>query len=269
MKKVRSSSSSTWPAPKRGKTRALKKPSTIMKKKPFVKVPYVRHGKTTQKSRKEKEKWGRSVQMFLNKGPLALIKLLTKDGILQKPTKCPHCASASVGPLKYCKQWNGYVYRCSKRACHCRIWPHSFHPIFYHSKGKGSDLNMQASVLFCATIGIPQVSTHLLFDVDAKAVARIYNNLEIARVKFVRRQEKAIVYGGWCDVEARAPGPGPIRKRDWKPIAHKHLLGRRVILHTDGARAYKMKLDKVIHCNVVHKQKKKIVRGKAWYGVKG
>ena len=179
---------------------------------------------------------------------------------------------------------------------------------------------MQASVLFCATIGIPQVSTHLLFDVDAKAVARIYNNLEIARAKFVRRQEKAIVYGGWCDVEAdevdlgkgflddtagqkkgvttaweqwgglvergrpeslrlfrlnpaatkaRAPGPGPIRKRDWKPIAHKHLLGRRVILHTDGARAYKMKLDKVIHCNVVHKQKKKIVRGKAWYGVKG
>ena len=36
----------------------------------------------------------------------------------------------------------------------------------------------------------------------------------------------------------RAPGPGPICKRDWKPIAHKHLLGRRVILHADGARAY-------------------------------
>ena len=134
------------------------------------------------------------------------------------------------------------------------------------------------------------MSTHLLFDVDAKVVARIYNNLDAARAKFVHRQEKAIAYGGWCDVEAdevdlgkgflddttdgqkkgvttaweqwgalvergrpeslrlfrlnpaatntRAPGPGPICKRDWKPIAHKHLLGRRVILHADGARAY-------------------------------
>ena len=64
-KKVRSSSSSTWPAPKRGKTRALKKPSTIMKKKSPVKVPYVRHGQRSQKSRKERENLGRSVQMFL------------------------------------------------------------------------------------------------------------------------------------------------------------------------------------------------------------
>ena len=34
-----------------------------------------------------------------------------------------------------------------------------------------------------------------------------------------------------------APGPGAIRKRDWAPIANKHLKGRRVFLHTDGARA--------------------------------
>ena len=39
------------------------------------------------------------------------------------------------------------------------------------------------------------------------------------------------------NTKKRAPGPGPIRKRDWKPIAKKHLEGKNVILHTDGARA--------------------------------
>ncbi|CAE7639351.1 unnamed protein product, partial [Symbiodinium sp. CCMP2456] len=56
--------------------------------------------------------------------------------------------------------------------------------------------------------------------------------------------------------KTRSPGPGPIRKKDWKPIAEKLLAGRHIVLHTDGARAYKLKLDKVAHCNVVHKKKK-------------
>ena len=49
---------------------------------------------------------------------------------------------------------------------------------------------------------------------------------------------------------ARAPGPGPIRKRDWAPIASRLLKNRRVILHTDGARAYKMTVPGVVHDNV-------------------
>ena len=65
------------------------------------------------------------------------------------------------------------------------------------------------------------------------------------------------------NTKARAPGPGSIRKRDWRPIATKLLAGKNVILHTDGAGAYSMKLDKVIHCTVVHQKKEKIFRGKA------
>lgn len=61
----------------------------------------------------------------------------------------------------------------------------------------------------------------------------------------------------------RSPGPGPITRRDWAPIAARHLKDREVILHTDGARAYKMKINGVIHDNVVHKKKKVIVKGKA------
>ena len=60
----------------------------------------------------------------------------------------------------------------------------------------------------------------------------------------------------------RAPGPGALRKVEWKPIATKHLANRKVVLHSNGARAYKLKVPGVMHCNVVHKTKVK-VNGKA------
>ena len=41
--------------------------------------------------------------------------------------------------------------------------------------------------------------------------------------------------------QRRARGPGPIRKRDWAPIANKLLKGRNVILHTvDEIRVFKI-----------------------------
>ncbi|CAK0910510.1 unnamed protein product, partial [Prorocentrum cordatum] len=64
-----------------------------------------------------------------------------------------------------------------------------------------------------------------------------------------------------CTTKRRAPGPGPIRKRDWKPIAKRHLENREVVLHTDGAKAYKLKIPKVLHDNVVHMKKKVTLRG--------
>lgn len=60
----------------------------------------------------------------------------------------------------------------------------------------------------------------------------------------------------------RAPGPGAIKKKDWKPWAQRHLAGRKVILHTDSARSYKMKLDSVVHDAVVHGKKRQKVGGK-------
>jgi hypothetical protein len=60
----------------------------------------------------------------------------------------------------------------------------------------------------------------------------------------------------------RCPGPGPIRKVEWKKFAEKHLKGRKVILHTDGAKAYRIKVDGVLHDNVVHQKKLVVVKGK-------
>ena len=59
----------------------------------------------------------------------------------------------------------------------------------------------------------------------------------------------------------RSPGPGPITKADWTPVATKWLKDKHVFLHTDGARSFKLaqnrknKLSGVIHDYVVHKIK--------------
>ena len=44
----------------------------------------------------------------------------------------------------------------------------------------------------------------------------------------------------------RAPGPGPILRSQWLPIARRYLSGRGIILHTDSARAYEAVLPKVV-----------------------
>ena len=62
--------------------------------------------------------------------------------------------------------------------------------------------------------------------------------------------------------EVRAPGPGAVRKTEWMPLGRKHLEGRHVILHTDAARSYTAKIDGVLHDNVVHAKKRKVMNGK-------
>ena len=58
----------------------------------------------------------------------------------------------------------------------------------------------------------------------------------------------------------RAPGAGCIRAPEWKRIAHSMLRNRKVILHTDGARSYKLRVPGMLHDHVVHKKKPKTDR---------
>ncbi|CAE7239342.1 unnamed protein product [Symbiodinium sp. CCMP2592] len=60
----------------------------------------------------------------------------------------------------------------------------------------------------------------------------------------------------------RSPGPGPIKKCDWKPIADKRLKDKQVLLHTDSARAYNSKTRGVLHASVVHKKRQVSVGGR-------
>ena len=61
----------------------------------------------------------------------------------------------------------------------------------------------------------------------------------------------------------RAPGPGAIKKIDWKPLADRYLRKRHIILHTDRAKSYAMKVDGVKHDSVRH-CKKRVKRGGKW-----
>ena len=92
---------------------------------------------------------------------------------------------------------------------------------------------------------------------------------------------KPIVWEQWCGIVAgghpqtlvlhrlnpltsarRAPGPGAIRKLEWKPLAKKHLKNRKVVLHTDKAKSYKLKLPGILHDQVRHCKKRVKVKGK-------
>ena len=60
----------------------------------------------------------------------------------------------------------------------------------------------------------------------------------------------------------RAPGPGAVRKVEWKPLADKLLKGRAVVFHTDSAKSYKLRVQGIIHDNVVHAKKRVKINGK-------
>eukprot|EP00971_Amphidinium_carterae_P311873 6199272-Amphidinium_carterae.1 len=54
----------------------------------------------------------------------------------------------------------------------------------------------------------------------------------------------------------RSPGPGPLLKADWLPIANQYLSGRNIVLNTDSAKAYDMEVEGVKHTSVRHSWKK-------------
>ena len=68
------------------------------------------------------------------------------------------------------------------------------------------------------------------------------------------------------NTKPHAPGPGPSRRQDWTNIAEKHLQGRNLILHTDGAHAYRLKLPSLLHNNVAHKETGVVVKGIRLFG---
>ena len=117
-----------WPAPKRGKARAvLKKPcskkTTSMKKN--LKVPSVRHGLPTKKNKGHRERWGRSIPGFLSTAH-QLIQILNQDKLLLSWTgkTCPSCAHGVLGKAEYRKDRDQWIHRCNAKGCQARMAQH-------------------------------------------------------------------------------------------------------------------------------------------------
>ena len=82
---------------------------------------------------------------------------------------------------------------------------------------------------------------------------------------FVMRGQKNTLVLDRCSsgkTAKRAPGPGAIKKVDWEPVAKKYLANRKIILHTDRAKSYKVRIPGVLHDSVRHCKKRVKVKGK-------
>ncbi|CAK0832225.1 unnamed protein product [Prorocentrum cordatum] len=199
-----------------------------------------------------------------------------------------------IGVELFREMQGGDVYRCNRKMCHQFVTPQHNHPVFKAGWGNASaPLSDKAVVRMCAAWGLSQAKCHQVTGHSSKLIENTYLRLDEARMKYVLKKERTIRFGPveeWNDIEAdevdlgkeddwrktdkQKPvqweqwggiverGPGPIRKRDWKPTTRKHLENTNVVLHTDGARAYKMRIPGVIHDNVAHCKKKVVFKGK-------
>ncbi|CAE7826793.1 unnamed protein product, partial [Symbiodinium sp. CCMP2592] len=258
-----------FPCPKRGKQRVQKR---AMKQK-YVQVPYVRHGIQTTKNKGHRDRWGLSVHTLLSMTGRSLIRKLVTDKILPNWSghDCPRCGHGTLGSLSYVKSKKVWGYRCGHRGCNKLLLAHDFHPIFFKGSGNSiTDLGHQAAALYCAVAGVSSQSAHLILDLDHKAVERIYTNVDTSRARYVQLKEKEIRYGGkWEDVEVDEVDVGKLtdntttstKNTVWEQWGGLVERGK-VVLHSDGARAYKLKVPGVMHCNVIHKKKKVKVDGK-------
>ena len=114
-------------------------------------------------------------------------------------------------------------------------------------------------------------------DVEADETTFLKQNLG----NHASEPETPVIWEPWCGIvkrgcpqslvlhrpnpkmsEARALGPGAIRKVEWVPLAKTWLQDKQVILHTDAAKSYKCKVPGVIHDNVIHAKKRVKKNGK-------
>ncbi|OLQ00122.1 hypothetical protein AK812_SmicGene17260 [Symbiodinium microadriaticum] len=201
----------------------------------------------------------------------SLIRLLRQDRVLPDWTKkpCPHCGHGALTKLAFIKSRKMWAHRCRVKACQRFVQPADFHPIFVAGAGNSkTSLQKQASILLCAVASVPQHCISKILDVDDKIVSRVYTNVDMARARFVMAHEKNIQYGGgpdWVDVEADEVDLGKavvdnnkVKWEQWCGIVQRGASKtlrlvqlqppltktRHIVLHTDGARAYKLKLDK-------------------------
>ena len=308
-----------FPAPKRGKRRNLVKKPASKKSKAYRKIPYVRHGKQTERERKDRATWARTLPQLLKATHKQITLMLKKDQLLPewKGRCCPICEEGVMGPLVWITRLSAWKHRCNKKGCQRYINAWYDHPIFTDGHGAQlTSLQEQSSILLCSLCPTTQAATHVLTGKNHKTIEGIYRRQDEARTTYVEKKQPFIKFGNckdYHDVEAdevdlakcepedssrskpveweqwggiiergapytlvlerlnpartkrRAPGPGPIRKRDWEPLANKYLAGRKINLNTDGARSYKLKIKGMLHTWVIHKKKKMRVAGKmAW-----
>ncbi|CAK9085261.1 Chaperone protein DnaJ, partial [Durusdinium trenchii] len=115
--------------------------------------------------------------------------------------------------------------------------------------------------------------------IDVEADEATFSSTDLKQL--ADNPEQPIIWEQWCGIvqrgsphtlllkrlspqtsARRAPGPGAIRNMERRPLATKHLQDRAIVLHTDAAKSYKLKVSGVLHDQVRHCKKRVKVKGK-------
>eukprot|EP00439_Symbiodinium_sp_Y106_P038644 s6033_g4.t1 len=250
--------------PKKGKFRkAFKRPASV-KSKEYNAVKYVRvPTPPAPRHRGEQAKWRRSLKDLLCATNKSIVDMLTKDKILPnwQGMQCPRCQKGTLSGLIDCPGGGSLKkYRCGYKKCQHYLNPHHLHPLFQECRGpQGHTLQVQAAVLLLKLAEVKNDKIHKLLDVNHKAVEDMDKRLSEVRRTWVEQKQKTMKVGdgtSWVDVE------GAVRKVEWKPLADKHLKGRAVVFHTDSAKSFQLRVQGIVHDNVVHAKKRVKINGK-------
>ena len=217
----------TWrgfPAPKRGKARAVLKTGKTKRKAPkhagktlakkpasnqsAREVPYVRHGKRTCTSRPERAAFKRNVFDFIRASDREIVDMLLEDQVLDnlEGQTCSFCEKGILGLLKDV-QGRGPRYRCNRKACQKFSLPQSGHMVFSSGSGAAAvPLQEQSAVLFAVVNNVPLAKIHALTGKNHKAIESMSKFNDACRKNDVLQQEKLVTFGGkgraWKGVEA-------------------------------------------------------------------
>ncbi|CAK0865469.1 unnamed protein product [Prorocentrum cordatum] len=250
------------PEPKRGKAR-----TQGSKGKEKGTVSYVRTINGTKKTRKERNAWCRNFDSSNTGNESELVDLLIKDGNCGEQVRPTHC-----------------------------------HPMFAGGWGKETlSLKDKCRVMFGILTGMTTAQVHQHYGTNHKMIEAMTRNLDLAREQYTRvdveadesafasaapEDEEMKERGQWAGVVQRgepetlalfrtesdratkkAPGPGAINNTDWEPFLLDRPKDREVILHSDGARSYRMKAPGMFHDSVSHCEKRG-KRGGEWVRAK-
>ncbi|CAK0803421.1 unnamed protein product, partial [Prorocentrum cordatum] len=231
----------SFPTPKKGRARAAARSlvgrtaKASAKSKAYRNTKYVRHGKPTTKSRGDRDKWSIDLESILEMPDDKLYRRCIRDNTLDN--KAIERISIAVK-----KQREKFVKKREKTI------------VF----GVGNDRDWRDAEADEAVFG---------WAAKADDPESVEWEQWAGIVERGRPESLVLAKTTAAPTVKRAPGPGAIRKVDWAPLANRYLKGRRIILHTDRAKSYAMRVEGVLHDSVRHCKKRVKNNGK-WVWIK-
>ena len=277
---------------KKGKARLLKRPrSNMQAKKKAKSVAYVQKNEKDAKVCR----WCVTQKFLLHDSQKKIVTMLKKLGWLRLRKHCPHCSTRLIScrtrwnttfqsrcPSHNCRKQIAWTHDHPLPHQHSTSTPIGHQAAVYLGILVGC-AQQALSVQFGLTrssIRLKQfIATYVVkhqenmsfgtdgddwqeIDVDEVALSKT----RVAKKKYRRGNFIGLIARGrprslWIsrlpdrETGLRAPGPGPIRSKDWDPIAKRLIDNKGVILHSDSARAYKKGFRRMAQTMVVHCKK--------------